>query len=197
MIQGPLHNHDTRLELPKGQLDNNDTKSTNELLSNDSLESFLPQQTNNNNQELPVSEPNNEPKSKSPTVNNNGNKSNCDCGKRGMDAIEDTGNEPLESVFELPKDWALKSNQKYGQKGGDNCMPVQITNLLEGFFLAGEADRTRRYTAETMLEVLNVMAEEEGQFDKSKVPKLQTIRGWITSYAAVFKRKNAKRTLEE
>ena len=28
-------------------------------------------------------------------------------------------------------------------------MPVQITSLLEGFFLAGEADRTRRYTAET------------------------------------------------
>ncbi|CAJ0625379.1 14864_t:CDS:2 [Entrophospora sp. SA101] len=83
------------LELPKGQLDNNDTKSTNELLSNDSLESFLPQQTNNNNQELPVSEPNNEPKSKSPTVNNNGNKSNCDCGKRGMDAIEDS----LENFF--------------------------------------------------------------------------------------------------
>ena len=76
-------------------------------------------------------------------------------------------------------------------------MPVQITSLLEGFFLAGEADRTRRYTAETMLEELNVMAEEEGQFDKSEVPKLQTIRGWITSYAAVFKKKNAKRTLEE
>lgn len=49
-------------------------------------------------------------------------------------------------------------------------MPVQITSLLEGFFLAGEADRTRRYTAETMLEELNVMAEE-GQFDKSEVPK--------------------------
>ncbi|CAJ0629724.1 3886_t:CDS:2 [Entrophospora sp. SA101] len=87
-----------------------------------------------------------------------------------------TGNEPLESVFELPKGWALKSNQKYGQKGGGNHMPVQITSLLEGFFLAGEADRTRRYTAETMLEELNVMVEEEGQFDKSKVPKLQTIK---------------------
>nr|CAG8443226.1 6576_t:CDS:2 [Entrophospora candida] len=55
-----------------------------------------------------------------------------------------------------------------------------------GFFLAGEADGTRRYIAETMLEELNIMAEEEGQFDKSKVPKLQTICGWITSYAAVF-----------
>ena len=85
---------------------------------------------------------------------------------------------------------------KYGQNGGGNRMPVQITSLLEGFFLAGEADRTRRYIAETMLEELNVMAEE-GQFDKSKVPKLQIIRGWITSYAAVFKKKNAKRTLEE
>ncbi|CAJ0637055.1 15162_t:CDS:2, partial [Entrophospora sp. SA101] len=61
------------------------------------------------------------------------------------------GNEPLESVFELPKGWALKSNQKYGQKGGGNHMPVQITKL-------------------------NIMVEEEGQFDKSEVPKLQTIK---------------------
>lgn len=75
-------------------------------------------------------------------------------------------------------------------------MSIQITNLLESFFLAGEVDRTKRYTAETMLEELNVMVEE-GQVDRSEVPKLQTIRGWITSYAAAFKKKNAKRSLEE
>lgn len=92
------------------------------------------------------------------------------------------GNEPLESVFELPKGWALKSNQKYGQKGDGR------------FLLAGEADGTRRYIAETMLEELNVMAEEEGQFDKSEVPKLQTIRGWITSYAAEKCKKNLGRS---
>lgn len=46
-------------------------------------------------------------------------------------------------------------------------MPVQITSLLESFFLAGEADRTKRYTAETMFEELNVMAEE-GQVDKTR-----------------------------
>jgi len=106
------------------------------------------------------------------------------------------GEEPLESTFELSKGWALKSKQKYGQKGGGNHMSVRITNLLESFFLAGEADRTRRYTAETMLEELNVMAEE-GQVDKDEVPKFQTIRAWITSYAAAFKKKNAKRTMEE
>lgn len=75
-------------------------------------------------------------------------------------------------------------------------MSVQITNLLESFFLVGEADRTKRYTAETMLEELNVMVEED-QVDKNEVPKLQTIRGWITSYASAFKKKNAKRSLEE
>ena len=67
-------------------------------------------------------------------------------------------------------------------------MSVQITILLESFFLAGETDKARRYTAETMLEELNIMADE-GQVDKSEVPKLQTIRGWITTYAAVFKKK--------
>jgi hypothetical protein len=73
-------------------------------------------------------------------------------------------------------------------------MSVQITNLLESFFLAGEADKTRRYTAETMLEELNAMAGE-GQVDENEIPKLQTIRGWITTYAAVFKKKNAKKAL--
>ena len=42
-----------------------------------------------------------------------------------------------------------------------------------------------------MLEELNVMAEE-GQVDKNEVPKLHE---WITSYAAVFKKKNAKKKL--
>nr|CAG8575984.1 6172_t:CDS:2 [Entrophospora candida] len=45
----------------------------------------------------------------------------------------------------------------------DNC-------LKKSFFLVGEADKTRRYTVETMLEELDVMTE--GQVDKNEVPKL-------------------------
>ncbi|CAJ0890749.1 7902_t:CDS:2, partial [Entrophospora sp. SA101] len=104
--------------------------------------------------------------------------------------------QPLELTFELSKGWALKGNQKYGQKGGGNRMSIQITSLLESFFLAGEANKTRKYTAETMLGKLNGMVEED-EIDKNEVPKLQTIRGWISTYAAVFKKKNAKRTLSE
>ncbi|CAH1756296.1 9424_t:CDS:2 [Entrophospora sp. SA101] len=73
------------------------------------------------------------------------------------------GNEPLESVFELPKGWALKSNQKYGQKGGGNHMPVQITSL--------------RYTAETMLEELNIMVEEEGQISLTSLCNISISSG--------------------
>ncbi|CAJ0637602.1 14679_t:CDS:2, partial [Entrophospora sp. SA101] len=82
--------------------------------------------------------------------------------------------QPLELTFELSKGWALKGNQKYGQKGGGNRMSIQITSLLESFFLAGEADKTRKYTAETMLGKLNSMVEED-EIDKNEVPKLQTI----------------------
>ncbi len=57
---------------------------------------------------------------------------------------------------------------------GGNHISIQITNLLEGFFLAEEADKTKKYTAMTMLEELNNMANEN-QFDKYEVPKLQTI----------------------
>ncbi|CAJ0646415.1 7556_t:CDS:2 [Entrophospora sp. SA101] len=115
---------------------------------------------------------------------------------RRYSRLNGPGAQPLELTFELYKGWALKGNQKYGQKGGGNRMSIQITSLLESFFLAGEADKTRKYTAETMLGKLNSMVEED-EIDKNEVPKLQTIRGWISTYAAVFKKKNAKRTLSE
>nr|CAG8601343.1 9137_t:CDS:2 [Entrophospora candida] len=55
-----------------------------------------------------------------------------------------------------------------------NAMTKQLvitaSNLLEKLFLVGEADKTRRYTVETMLEELDVMTE--GQVDKNEVPKL-------------------------
>ncbi|CAI2186177.1 14803_t:CDS:1, partial [Funneliformis geosporum] len=79
--------------------------------------------------------------------------------------------QPLESMFEFSKGWALKSNQKYDHKGSGNHMSIQITNLLER-----EANKTKGYTAITILEELNNMANE-GQFDKFEVPKLQAIRG--------------------
>ena len=75
-------------------------------------------------------------------------------------------------------------------------MSSQIIKLLESFFLIGDADKTKRYTAETMLEELNNMATE-GHFDISEVPKLKTIRGWITTYAAALKRRNAEKALVE
>ena len=89
------------------------------------------------------------------------------------------GDEPLESIFELPKGWALKATKNMWWQS------YVCTNykFIRRFLLAGEA--------ETMLEELNVMAEE-GQVDKNEVPKL---REWITSYAAVFKKKNAKKKL--
>ncbi|CAI2184505.1 12113_t:CDS:2, partial [Funneliformis geosporum] len=43
---------------------------------------------------------------------------------------------------------------------------------------------------------LNNMATK-GHFDISKVLKLKTIRGWITTYAAVLKRRNAEKALTE
>ena len=62
--------------------------------------------------------------------------------------------------------------------------------------MARKADKTKRYTAAIMFEELNNMANEN-QFDKYEIPKLQIIYGWITTYAAVFKKKNAERTLLE
>ena len=64
------------------------------------------------------------------------------------------GDEPLESIFELPKGWALKATKNMWWQS------YVCTNykFIRRFLLAGEADRIRRYTTETMLEELNVMA---------------------------------------
>ncbi|CAI2196724.1 17841_t:CDS:1, partial [Funneliformis geosporum] len=58
------------------------------------------------------------------------------------------------------------------------------------------ADKTKRYIAETILEELNNMATE-GHFDISDVLKFKTIHGWITTYAAVLKIRNAEKALAE
>ncbi|PKC57403.1 hypothetical protein RhiirA1_401432 [Rhizophagus irregularis] len=57
--------------------------------------------------------------------------------------------------FSLESGWALKSKQKYGKKGGN-------------------VNKSKRFTAATMLENPRRKVEEE-ELDKKEIPKLQTI----------------------
>lgn len=70
--------------------------------------------------------------------------------------------------------WALKSKQKYGKKGGEKRISKRVWKLLEEYFLEGNVNKSKRFTAATMLENPRRKVEEE-ELDKKEIPKLQTI----------------------
>ena len=63
----------------------------------------------------------------------------------------------------------------------------QIIKLLKSFFLIRDANKIKRYIAETILEELNNMTTK-GHFNINKVLKLKTIRDWIITYATALKK---------
>ena len=83
----------------------------------------------------------------------------------------------------MESEWALKSKQKYGKKGGRKCISKRVWKLLEEYFLEGNIDKSKRFIATTMLENLRRKVEE-GELDEEEIPKLQTIQGWISRYLA-------------
>ena len=48
----------------------------------------------------------------------------------------------------------VKSKQKYSKKGGGKRISKKVWKLLEGYFLEGDVDKSKRFTATTMLENL-------------------------------------------
>ncbi|RIB03488.1 hypothetical protein C2G38_2224882 [Gigaspora rosea] len=75
--------------------------------------------------------------------------------------------------FHLESGWALKSKQKS----------------------EGDVDKSKRFTAASMLECLKSKVEE-GELDKDEIPKLQTIQGWIARYSAQHHQKIAEKSIE-
>ncbi|RIB20241.1 hypothetical protein C2G38_2304621 [Gigaspora rosea] len=64
-------------------------------------------------------------------------------------------NDRLNTVnFPLPSGWALKEMQKYGKKGAGKRIAKKVRKILEGYFLAGNADKIDRYTVQDMYQAL-------------------------------------------
>ncbi|CAG8730189.1 21031_t:CDS:2, partial [Rhizophagus irregularis] len=76
----------------------------------------------------------------------------------------------IKKVYPLKAGWALKENQKFGKKGAGKRMTNQVRTLLEGYFMAGNADKSNRYTAQDMQCELEKCAQE-GEINKEDVPK--------------------------
>ncbi|RHZ49869.1 hypothetical protein Glove_510g27 [Diversispora epigaea] len=89
------------------------------------------------------------------------------------DIIDLTGNnndiKSIDSEFPLIKGWALKSNQKFGGKGG-NRMKKEIKTLLECFFLNGNRNQKDKMNAQDMqTELLKYI--EAGELAEDDIPK--------------------------
>ncbi|CAG8757932.1 15530_t:CDS:1, partial [Rhizophagus irregularis] len=56
--------------------------------------------------------------------------------------------------------WIGVKKQKYGKKGGGKRISKRVWKLLEEYFLEGDVDKSKRFTATTMLENLRNKVEE-------------------------------------
>ncbi|CAG8809850.1 10783_t:CDS:2, partial [Gigaspora margarita] len=92
--------------------------------------------------------------------------------------------------FPLNLGWALKINQKFGKKGVGKRISPKIRLLLEGYFLAGNINKSDRYTAEDMHNEL-VQRAKDGEIKIKEVPKVTTIQNWISCYTQEHRQKAA------
>jgi hypothetical protein len=102
----------------------------------------------------------------------------------------------LNSIFDefLKEGWALKENQKFGNKGGGTKFSKKIITILQGFFHAGNIDKSDRYNAQSMYSELLKMAEEN-EISQESIPKVESIQSWITRYSAACKTESSKNAL--
>ncbi|CAB4386292.1 unnamed protein product [Rhizophagus irregularis] len=100
----------------------------------------------------------------------------------------------VKEVYPLQIGWALKENQKFGKKGAGKRMTNQVRALLEGYFMAGNADKSNRYTAQNMQRELEKCAQE-GEIDKDDVLKVITIQNWISKTTREHREEAATRVL--
>lgn len=97
--------------------------------------------------------------------------------------------------FPLISGWALKANQKFGKRGVGKRISPEIRVLLEGYFLAGNINKSDRYTAQDMYDEL-VRSAREGEINMEEVPKVTTIQNWIGRYTREHKQEAAVKELK-
>ena len=113
-------------------------------------------------------------------------------------ASTDLGSEQVSACtldFTLPSGWALKERQKFGKKGGGKRISKHVIPYLEAYFLAGDVDKSERYTAQEMYNELKELVEE-GILEAEEIPKVSTIGNWITRYAQAHRKAQAQKALE-
>ncbi|RHZ65459.1 hypothetical protein Glove_315g46 [Diversispora epigaea] len=100
----------------------------------------------------------------------------------------------IDEDFPLPKGLTLKEKQVFGGKGTGKRITKKVKSLLEKFFLNGNLNPRDKLTAQKMHEEL-MKYVESNEIEKQNVPKVSTIQGWISRYAAAFKEQTTEAAL--
>lgn len=93
--------------------------------------------------------------------------------------------------FPLTSGWALKEKQKYGKRGVRKRITKKVRTILEGYFLAGNVNKSDRYTAQDMHQALQEKVLE-GEIESDIVPKISTIQNWIARYTREHREQAAR-----
>jgi hypothetical protein len=67
---------------------------------------------------------------------------------------------------------------------------------LQGFFHTGNVSRSDRYSAQNMHAELVKMADD-GEISQESIPKVESIQGWISRYAAACKAEMSKQAINQ
>ncbi|RHZ51445.1 hypothetical protein Glove_478g10 [Diversispora epigaea] len=92
----------------------------------------------------------------------------------------------IDTDFPLNKGWALKENQKLGNRGGGKRMTKKVKNLLEGFFMNGNMNTKDKLDAQGMQNEL-LRFVKSGEISKEDIPKVSTIQNWIVTFSRAWK----------
>ncbi len=105
-------------------------------------------------------------------------------------------NDSVDIEFPLKPGWALKENQKMGNKGGGKRISKKVIQYLQAYFHAGNLNPKDRYTAEKMHDSLKELVHEKELSDE-EIPEVKTIKGWIGRYSASSKKEMSEKALEQ
>ncbi|CAG8783089.1 20685_t:CDS:2 [Gigaspora margarita] len=88
--------------------------------------------------------------------------------------------------FLLTKWWALKDNQKLGNRGSGSMIKKNIKSMLECFFLNKNRKSQDRMDAQTMHDKLLKYVKAK-DIEAEDIPKTSMIQNWLNTYARAFK----------
>jgi hypothetical protein len=87
--------------------------------------------------------------------------------------------------------FALKSSQKLGKRGSGKRLDIKVIEKLKGMFLAGNIEKSNKFSPEDMLKNLNQCVEND-ELEASNIPTLQQIKSWITRFNQYHKKRAAE-----